>query len=71
MSPSNGEGRPPDKRTDHGYATTATKQCTGYTDDSLRQLLLKEHRRLFGLGSRWHIPGHVSDYERPSSPVTR
>jgi hypothetical protein len=34
------------------------------TDDTLRLLLLKDHRLRFGPTSRWHIPGRVSEYEQ-------
>jgi hypothetical protein len=30
----------------------------------MRPLLLAEHRRQFGPGSRWHRPGYMSDYAR-------
>ena len=40
------------------------RRRTQRTDDTLRALLLKEHRRLFGPTGRWHIPGHVSEYEQ-------
>ena len=33
-------------------------------DDTLRQVLLKDHREKFGPRGRWHIPGRVSDYEK-------
>jgi hypothetical protein len=32
-------------------------------DDTLRALLLNDHRKRFGAGSRWHTPGQVSEYE--------
>jgi hypothetical protein len=37
---------------------------TQRADDTLRQLLLQEHRKRFGPTGRWHIPGRVSDYEQ-------
>src|SRR6478752_10589745 len=40
------------------------RRRTQRTDDTLRQLLLREHRRLFGPTGRWHIPGRVSDCEQ-------
>jgi len=30
----------------------------------MRPLLLAEHRNRFGPGSRWHMPGYVSEYGR-------
>lgn len=30
----------------------------------MRPLLLADHRRRFGPSTRWHRPGHVSDYAR-------
>lgn len=40
------------------------RRRTQRTDDTLRQLLLKDHRKRFGPGGRWHIPGRVSEYEQ-------
>jgi hypothetical protein len=40
------------------------RRRTQRADDTLRQVLLRDHRQRFGLGSRWHIPGRVSDYEQ-------
>src|SRR5262245_7245806 len=39
------------------------RRRTQRADDSLRQLLLKDHRKRFGPNGRWHIPGRMSDYE--------
>jgi hypothetical protein len=40
------------------------RRRTRRVNDTLRQLFLKEHRRLFGPTGRWHIPGRVSEYEQ-------
>jgi hypothetical protein len=40
------------------------RRRTQRADDTLRQVLLKDHRKRFGPNGRWHIPGHVSDYEK-------
>jgi hypothetical protein len=40
------------------------RRRTQRADDTLRQVLLKDHRKRFGPNSRWHIPGHVSEYEQ-------
>jgi hypothetical protein len=40
------------------------RRRTQRADDTLRQLLLQEHRKRFGPGGRWHIPGRVSEYEQ-------
>jgi hypothetical protein len=40
------------------------RRRTQRTDDTLRHLLLQDHRKWFGPGGRWHIPGRVCDYEQ-------
>src|SRR6476660_9120684 len=40
------------------------RRRTRRANDTLRHLLLKDHREKFGPTGRWHIPGRVSDYEQ-------
>jgi hypothetical protein len=40
------------------------RRRTQRVDQSLRALLLKDHRTRFGANSRWHIHGYVSAYEQ-------
>jgi hypothetical protein len=40
------------------------RRRTQRTDDTLRQVLLADHRKRFGPSGRWHIPGRVSEYEQ-------
>jgi hypothetical protein len=40
------------------------RRRTQRADDTLRQVVLKDHRNRFGPGGRWHIPGRVSEYEQ-------
>jgi|SRR6478672_2645401 hypothetical protein len=40
------------------------RRRTQRADNTLRQVLLKDHREKFGPTGRWHIPGRVSEYEQ-------
>ena len=40
------------------------RRRTQRADNTLRQVLLKDHRNKFGPTGRWHIPGRVSEYEQ-------
>jgi hypothetical protein len=40
------------------------RRRTQRADDTLRRVLLKDHRERFGPTGRWHIPGRVSEYEK-------